>query len=232
MNRNKMLKVCELCDEEFLTSSPYGTNQRFCCYEHKIIFLSKGKVCKICEKPIYKRDTYCNRKCMALDYMTRLLGDNNGNYGHGKKISELWKDKRSKYWKVKRMGCFNNNWKNGIVLKRKWKSGYFDEILKNRKQTSYLWSKGAYYKGIWMRSTWELAYAKYLDALKIRWQHEPKMFVLRNGQRYIPDFYLPDKNEWHEVKGWMDKRGESKIRRFKQTYPSEKLIIINKEIWK
>lgn len=51
-----------------------------------------------------------------------------------------------------------------------------------------------------MMSAWELAYAHALDAVGVVWAYEPKWFHLTNGMRYLPDFYLPERNEWHEVK--------------------------------
>lgn len=51
-----------------------------------------------------------------------------------------------------------------------------------------------------MMSAWELAYAHALDARGIAWAYEPEWFHLAKGMRYLPDFYLLDRDEWHEVK--------------------------------
>lgn len=32
------------------------------------------------------------------------------------------------------------------------------------------------------------------------WQYEPKIFKISENKRYIPDFYLPELNQWVEVK--------------------------------
>ncbi|KKK80009.1 hypothetical protein LCGC14_2827790, partial [marine sediment metagenome] len=40
--------------------------------------------------------------------------------------------------------------------------------------------KGKYYKKIWMRSSYEIAYAKWLDENKIDWIYEGKTFDLGN----------------------------------------------------
>lgn len=79
-----------------------------------------------------------------------------------------------------------------------------------------------------MRSSWEVAYAKYLDSLNILWKYESKGFRLSNGKYYFPDFYLPELNEWHEVKGWMSSEAVNKISLFRKGYPNEKLILIEK----
>lgn len=57
------------------------------------------------------------------------------------------------------------------------------------------------YKGIEMRSKLETKVALFLDALKIKWEYEPKQFILSDGTPYIPDFHLPDHKIWIEVKG-------------------------------
>lgn len=79
-----------------------------------------------------------------------------------------------------------------------------------------------------MRSSWEVRYAEFLDIQEIIWIYEPKMFKLSNGKRYLPDFYLPKTNEFHEVKGWMSPEAIEKIDLFKKEYPKEKLVLVDK----
>ena len=55
------------------------------------------------------------------------------------------------------------------------------------------------YNGIWMRSTWEVAYAKWLDKQNIKWLYESKVFDLGNCT-YTPDFYLPESDTYIEIK--------------------------------
>jgi len=61
------------------------------------------------------------------------------------------------------------------------------------------------YKGIQMRSKLETKVALFLDYLKIKWEYEPKTFLLSNGIMYKPDFYLPEHKQWIEVKGVVGK---------------------------
>jgi hypothetical protein len=56
------------------------------------------------------------------------------------------------------------------------------------------------YAGCRFRSRLEARWAVFFDALGIRWQYEPQGFDL-DGDRYLPDFYLPDQRLWVEVKG-------------------------------
>lgn len=56
------------------------------------------------------------------------------------------------------------------------------------------------YEGISFRSRLEARWAVFFDQLKIRWEYEPEGFQLPNGERYLPDFWLPDLGCYCEVK--------------------------------
>lgn len=47
------------------------------------------------------------------------------------------------------------------------------------------------YKGYRMRSRLEARWAIFFDNLNMKWWYEPEGFSF-NGERYLPDFYLPD----------------------------------------
>ena len=85
------------------------------------------------------------------------------------------------------------------------------------------------YKGIkgsfWMRSGWEVAFALWLDHYRISWEYESKRFALGKGKHYTPDFYLPNQDEYVELKGWMTKKDEKKIKLFRTLYPDIKLYM-------
>lgn len=84
------------------------------------------------------------------------------------------------------------------------------------------------YKGVLFRSSWEVRTAKALDALGIAWEYEPQRFYFK-GERftYLPDFYLPTKGVYWEVKGWMRHGDAAKIAAFRQHYPQHALVIVN-----
>ena len=86
------------------------------------------------------------------------------------------------------------------------------------------------------RSTWEANVARYFNFLGIKWEYEPKVFVFNEIKRgtlsYTPDFYLPDKNLWVEVKGWMDDKSKVKLKRFAKYYPEENLELIGAKEYK
>ena len=65
-----------------------------------------------------------------------------------------------------------------------------------------------------MRSSYEIAYAKYLDNMNIEWQYESTTFNL-GDTTYTPDFYLPDRDKYIEIKGWWREDAKIKFKKFK-----------------
>lgn len=57
------------------------------------------------------------------------------------------------------------------------------------------------YKGYRMRSRLEARHAVFFDALELEWEYEKEGFVLPDGTKYLPDFWLPALDCWLEVKG-------------------------------
>jgi hypothetical protein len=96
----------------------------------------------------------------------------------------------------------------------------------------------------YFRSSWEANYARWLEWQKVKgeildWEHEPKTFwfeeIKRGTRSYLPDFKvikLDGSHEWHEVKGWMDQKSITKIKRFRKYYPEEKLEIFDSKWFK
>lgn len=91
---------------------------------------------------------------------------------------------------------------------------------------------------IYFRSMWEANYARYLEWLREQhqiagWWYEPETFwfeKIRRGVRsYKPDFLVCDLNgnkTYYEIKGYMDARSKTKIKRMALYYPDVKLIVI------
>lgn len=94
------------------------------------------------------------------------------------------------------------------------------------------------------RSLWEANYARYLQWLKskgeiIDWEHEPETFwfeQIRRGVRsYLPDFRVWENDgsvNLHEVKGWMDSRSRTTLKRMAKYHPSENIILIREAEYK
>lgn len=88
------------------------------------------------------------------------------------------------------------------------------------------------------RSRWEANYGRYLQWLVslgevVAWEHEPHCFWFEGIKRgvcsYLPDFKVTysNRHEWHEVKGWMDPRSATKLKRMKKYFPAETVRVID-----
>lgn len=86
---------------------------------------------------------------------------------------------------------------------------------------------------ICFRSSWEAAFAKWLDDKHIAWEYEQFTFPITytiDGQliegTYTPDFKTVD--GWYEVKGYWTKEGKAKYQAFIQQY-SEFVVVIDRQ---
>lgn len=96
----------------------------------------------------------------------------------------------------------------------------------------------------YFRSRWEANYARYLEFLKVQkqiteWEHEAEVFwfegIKRGCVSFLPDFRITELNgslSYHEVKGWMDDRSKTKIRRMSIYHPTVVLRIIDAKWFK
>lgn len=94
-------------------------------------------------------------------------------------------------------------------------------------------------KRIYFRSLWEANFAFYLEWKKKQgflkeWAHEPQTFwfdkIRRGCVSYLPDFridYFDGTHSWVEVKGFMDSRSRTKLKRFKKYYPQEEMKVVD-----
>jgi len=88
--------------------------------------------------------------------------------------------------------------------------------------------EGDYYKGIWMRSSYEIKFAQFLDLSEIKWLYEPEVFDLDNTT-YTPDFYIPEWDLYVEVKGWWRKQAKTKFMKFKKQYIDKNIEVFDKK---
>ena len=94
-------------------------------------------------------------------------------------------------------------------------------------------------KKIFARSRWEANYARYLEHLKqskeiADWRHEGSTFwfekIKRGVRSYLPDFdvFRNDGSvEHHEVKGFMDNKSFTKIKRMRIYHPDVNLVLVD-----
>lgn len=110
---------------------------------------------------------------------------------------------------------------------------------------TYSKTKGGWHtigdKKYYFRSSWEVTYAYYLQFLKRQgklkdWSYEPETFwfegIRRGVTSYKPDFKLENMDstiEYHEVKGYMDSKSKTKIKRMGKYFPHIKLVVVDKD---
>lgn len=92
----------------------------------------------------------------------------------------------------------------------------------------------------YFRSSWEANYARYLNWMLSRkkilsWDYECHVFefegITRGTMDYRPDFrvsLLAGGHEWHEVKGWMDPKSATRLKRMAKFWPAERVILIER----
>ena len=96
-------------------------------------------------------------------------------------------------------------------------------------------------KTFFARSSWEANIGAYFEFLKnmgniVDWRHEPKTFwfngVRRGVVSYLPDFEITENSgvvKYVEVKGYMDARSRTKLKRMKKYYPEVVVELIDKK---
>lgn len=97
--------------------------------------------------------------------------------------------------------------------------------------------------GRYFRSAWEANWARYLSWLVslgevVSWEYEPETFEFVNIKRgvrfYTPDFKVVNRDgtvEYHEIKGWMDPKSATKLKRMAKYYPQVKVVLIDRDAY-
>lgn len=96
----------------------------------------------------------------------------------------------------------------------------------------------------YFRSSWEANWARYLNLLvswkQIReWKYEPVTYefvgIKRGTKFYTPDFLVTENNGgeyFYEIKGYMDQRSETKLKRMKKYHPKVEIRLIQQKEYK
>lgn len=91
----------------------------------------------------------------------------------------------------------------------------------------------------YFKSAWEANYARYLEWQKSQemiqsWEYESQVFwferIRRGCVSYLPDFKVTNNDggvEFHEVKGYMDAKSKTKLRRMAKYYPDVMVVLID-----
>jgi len=79
---------------------------------------------------------------------------------------------------------------------------------------------------LWLRSTYEYIYCKWLDEHDIDYRYEEKIFQLTNGEKYKPDFFIGD-STIIEIKGNFYTNRRYKADMLKEKHPELKIVVID-----
>lgn len=92
-------------------------------------------------------------------------------------------------------------------------------------------------KYVWLRSSWEFAYAMYLDEQEKYWDVEARSYLLSDGRYYRPDFFIYENDclsEVIEIKSTWSNGAMNRIEKFetfKREYPLITARIIGDELF-
>lgn len=134
-----------------------------------------------------------------------------------------WSESTARHNRI-RFANDENRLKHSLIMQetvRKYPNSYTKNNVCGRIKT-------VEYRGAKLKGSWELKTAQWLDYLNEEWIHEvnPQEYIWNNKSHlYFPDFYLPNRNVYIEVKGYKTDRDTAKWTQFKGT-----LIIIDKTI--
>jgi hypothetical protein len=172
------------------------------------------------EKRILAYNEFCSKSCRF-------------SYTHKQIQSD---SVRREEWADRSRDTMKAMWNNPDQAE-KWKREQSERSSNQLKDPNCSWGKYpgmvplVKYKGITMRSKWEVNFATEMDSLDIQWVYEYKSFTLWNGRKYTPDFYLPDFNLLVEIKPslFVDEHVEAKIK-FLRLYGYE-ICILTESNW-
>ncbi len=117
-------------------------------------------------------------------------------------------------------------------------------LLKNKSTRQHRAAAGWHKIGnqrCYFRSEWERKFACYLECCKTdrflkSWSYEPKTFwflkIKRGVRSFKPDFkaiWGDGTIVWYEVKGWMDSKSKTKLRRMAKYYPKIRVEVVGSQ---
>jgi hypothetical protein len=221
-----------------------ATFKEFGYYSKDLKLQSNKKVITICEKcglvkSTKKQDSNKSKICKNCRCLSL------GGYNKGVPMSEEQKRKLSKTMTgkkqspeliEKRIAPLRGR-KRSLEESVKLTKGQL-QSYKNGRKISHgkgFWYTRTDYTKVWLRSTWEVAYAKYLDSRNILWEYELGPFPITytyEGQvkegTYRPDFYLPKEDTYIEIKGWWRDDALPKFEAFREQYSNTRIEVLDR----
>lgn len=229
--------ICEICGKKFRIKPSHKANGdgRFCSLKCKKKSYPKkpkyqcvrcGKIYEIFASRTNHVEGFCSKECRVLFNSERVnctcLTCRKEFYV---KECDLKRDDKKGVGKFCSLEC-----------KAKWMSSHAEASGRSKGYGGKRSDLG----GLYVRSTWEANYARYLNLLiqlgEIKsWEYEADTFeftkIKRGSKFYTPDFKITNNDgtiEYHEVKGWMDQKSQTKLNRMWKYYPYIKLIVVDR----
>ena len=159
---------------------------------------------------------------------------------HTKEMCDKTRERMKKEWKNPN-SVFNTD-----EFRQKHSDYMHKMMMENRNSiTNYSRAKSgkrADLNNLYVRSSWEANYARYLNFLLehgklYKWEYEPDVFdfekIKRGIRSYTPDFKVWETSEsepyYVEIKGWMDDKSRTKLKRMAKYYPNIKIKLIQQK---
>lgn len=245
-------KICKNCGKKYFKNYNYSDLQwiysKTCSYKCASELKSKiaqkkpklKKVCKFCNKIFEKPREYSPKQWEEAKVCSIECASN---------LRKKYRNKEEKIIAYRNLDRIKNN-------RAPWGSEEHREKIRQTVFKSMKFRSNGNFQNvqrgeydingttIYFRSKWEANYALYLDFLidhnEIeKWEFEPDTFVfdkIQFGTRsYTPDFKIFNKDgsiEYHEVKGFMDSRSKTKLKRMQKYYPEIKIVLIDSSQYK
>lgn len=223
--------TCEKCGKKFrIRPSRRSRGEgRFCSLDCKRQFKSTDRRCPGCQKVFRayacrdERNVYCSAECHSATIAPQWnrTCDACGKWFY-RKACDLKRQGKVNVGRFCSMRC-----KASGMVQRHHPAG-------GKRAKS---GKRADLENRYFRSGWEANYARYLNWLQAQgqidsWEYEVDTFefpVKRGSKFYTPDFKVTERGRvaYHEVKGWMDARSATKLKRMGIHYPAVKVVLID-----
>ena len=231
---------CEHCNKTFKNAGGLASHKRFCVENPEV----ESENCKECGDSIKPHKKFCSNSCRATyknkgrnrtektkTKISNSLSDRKLSDKHKENIAKSNRKRAYKTYSRKSKICPNCDKIFETTTSRdriycSWKC-YSDSDKSaidysncgGRRRGSGI-SKGCWYESpiageVWLDSSYELAYAKWLDENDVKWERNTESFCyIYNGKEkeYIPDFRVED--SYVETKGFKTDLDESKWSQF------------------
>lgn len=203
------------------------------------------KVCKYCGKlcknnnSLIQHEIRCkmnpNRLEKSPNYRNGMLGKRSKRKGMKAENCEEIRRQMETFKKNKLLGLHkdtsgvNNNMYKYPEARKKISKTCLEKSKLGEWHTSLAKGHHYNYRGEDLHCKWELAYAKWLDSRNISWERPHSRFLYSyqgKNHYYTPDFYLPETDEYIEVKGYVTGKDYAKWKQFPE---DKKLVVIKRK---